>query len=68
MDLQVLFKSPITSVLDKKYFLEKRIGDEFVVSILKDKYALDFLYMKAIMSFVYVYMPSFIGAFKRLIQ
>ena len=38
-----LFKTSINSTLDRKYLLEKWIGDDSLVTILKDNYALDFI-------------------------
>ena len=38
-----LFKSTINSTLDRKYWLEKWIGDDSLVTIIKDNYALEFI-------------------------
>ena len=38
-----LFKTSINSTLDRKYLLEKWIGDDSLVTIIKENYALDFI-------------------------
>ena len=37
------FKTSINSTLDRKYLLEKWIGDDSLVAIIKENYALDFI-------------------------
>ena len=43
-----LFKTSINSTLDRKYLLEKWIGDDSLVKIIKENYALDFINKRCI--------------------